>query len=72
MHDRLGPTGRRSAAAPPWFTTPLRFPTLLVLSAVRLGKHGTSDAYTLANRTPLPRQRIDVRRRRPVVPAHPR
>ena len=37
---------------PPWLATPLRIPNMPVMSAVRLGRHGTSDAYTLANRTP--------------------
>jgi len=30
----------------------LRIPNAPVLNAVRLGRHGTSDAYTFVNRTP--------------------
>ena len=48
-----GALGAKLAATPPWFTTPLRIPNMPEISAVRLGRQGTSDAYTLAKRTPL-------------------
>ena len=52
MNSRPGPSGRRSAARPPWLTTPLRIPSIPVISAVRLGRHGTSEEYTLVKCTP--------------------
>jgi len=53
MNSLPRPSGRRSAVTPPWLTTPLRMPNMPVISAVRLGRQGTSDAYTFSNRTPL-------------------
>lgn len=44
MNSRPAPSERRSAASPPWLTTPLRMPNMPVMRAVRLGRHGTSDA----------------------------
>lgn len=41
---RSTPSGRRSAVLPPWDTTPERVPKVPVISAVRLGRHGTSEA----------------------------
>ncbi len=49
---RSAPSTRRSAATPPWLTTPLRVPNVPVASAVRLGRHGTSDAWTDSKRIP--------------------
>src|SRR5688572_20436829 len=51
MKSRSAPVGRRSAANPPWLTTPLAIPNRPVLNAVRLGRHGTSEANTFAKRT---------------------
>ena len=46
------PSGNREAAVPPCPATPLWIPNRPLLRAVRDGRQGRSEAYTLLNRTP--------------------
>ena len=56
-----------SASVPPWFTTPLWMPKRPVSSAVRDGRHGVSEAYTLVEADRPRRERVDVRAGAPRV-----
>ncbi len=53
-NPRARPSGKGSVATPPWLTTPVRIPNRPLDSAVRDGRHGVSDAWTLAKRSPRP------------------